>query len=126
MKNIISIGLLSIFSLITIYHLLVLLKIISYDNAWGGRLTNDQDMYKFETVSLLLNLIFCVIVAIKANYISINIPTSVINYTLWGMAFLFFVNTIGNLFAKNNLEKMIATPITFLLAVLIVLLLKSK
>jgi hypothetical protein len=39
-----------------ILHFLILLKIIPYDIAWGGRLQSDQEMYTFETFSIIISL----------------------------------------------------------------------
>ena len=58
MKEIAQFGSLIIYSLSIVFHLLVLIKIIPYKMVWGGRLKSDIDMYKFEAVSLTVNLLF--------------------------------------------------------------------
>jgi hypothetical protein len=58
--------------------------------------------------------------------LKLKISPKIITVLLWIMTFLFFLNTIGNLFAINNLEKYIATPITFLLGILCFILAREK
>ncbi len=40
------------------FHFLILLKIIPYDITWGGRLKSDEEMFVFETISIIVNLFF--------------------------------------------------------------------
>jgi len=37
------------------FHLLILLKIIPYEITWGGKLKNDNEMYVFEIISIIIN-----------------------------------------------------------------------
>ena len=122
MQEIAQIGLLSIFSLVLIFHILVLLKIIPYTIVWGSRLKSDSDMYKFETISLFINSLFIIIILIKSEYISFQINQLVMTISIWVMAGLFALNTFGNLLSKNKWEKIIFTPITILLTILSVIL----
>ncbi|GGD45427.1 hypothetical protein GCM10011514_06800 [Emticicia aquatilis] len=126
MKEIAQIGLLIILSATIIFHVLVLVKIIPYKIVWGGRLKTDADMYKFELVSLVLNLFFLCVIAIKAGIFKVDFPANILNYIIWGMAALFLLNTIGNLLSKSSLEKKIFTPITILLTIFLVILLLAK
>jgi hypothetical protein len=117
MKEVAEIGLLVILSASIVFHLLVLVKIVPYKIVWGSRLKTDADMYKFEAVSVILNLFFLVIILLKMKIISFDFPENVLNYIIWGMAVLFFLNTVGNLLSKSSLEKKIFTPITILLTI---------
>lgn len=126
MKEIAQIGLLVILFATIVFHVLVLAKIIPYKIVWGGRLKTDADMYKFEFVSLVLNLFFVCVISIKAGVIKVDFPENIMNYIIWGMVALFSLNTIGNLLSKNSLEKKIFTPITILLTILLVILLLAK
>jgi hypothetical protein len=117
MKEVAEIGLLVILSASIVFHLLVLVKIVPYKIVWGSRLKTDADMYKFEAVSVILNLFFLVIIFLKMKIISFDFPENVLNYIIWGMAVLFFLNTVGNLLSKSSLEKKIFTPITILLTI---------
>ncbi|MBC8046269.1 MAG: hypothetical protein H7Y00_05695 [Fimbriimonadaceae bacterium] len=122
MKEIAQIGLLSIFSLTIVFHLLILLKIIPYTIVWGARLKSDEAMYKFEIVSITLHIIFLFVVLFKSNYLILDINGNILNITLWIMAGLFLLNTVGNLFSKNKLEKSIFTPVTILLTIFAIIL----
>lgn len=125
-NRLIKIGLLLLFSFILVFHLMVILGIIPFANVWGGRLKNQKEMLLFETFSIILNAFFILVVLVKSRYLNPNISPKIINFLLWIMTFLFFLNTIGNLFAVNNLEKFIATPITFLLGILCFILAREK
>ena len=118
MKEAAEMGLIGIFSALILFHLLVLLQLIPFKMVWGGRLKTVADMYRFEAVSLILNAVFLFVILAKAQFLSINIPATLITISLWLMAGLFLLNTIGNLLSKNKMEKIIFTPLTMLLALL--------
>jgi len=109
-------AILSILSLVVIFHFLVVFNIIPFDIVWGGRINDRSQLLVFEAISITLNLIMLSIVAIKAGLMNLRIHTTVIKVGLWMMFGLFLLNTIGNLFSNNELEKMIFTPMTALLA----------
>ncbi len=113
----------AIYSALLIFHLLIVLKRIPYTIVWGGRLQTDTAMYRFEAVSLLLNTVFLIVVAIKAGYLAVPVSPTVLNGMLWVMAGLFLLNTIGNLLSKNRLERLIFTPITLIVSILTLVLL---
>ena len=87
------------------FHLCILLKIIPYEITWGGRLSNDKEMYVFESISIIINLFLGLVLLIKGNYIRAIMPMKVINVILWIFLFLFALNTIGNILAKTYFEK---------------------
>ena len=122
MKEIAQFGSLIIYSLSIVFHLLVIIKIIPYKMVWGGRLKSDIDMYKFEAVSLTVNLLFLFILLVQSNYVALSIPSPILTYAFWGMAALFLLNTAGNLLSKNRMEQMIFTPITILLTLFSIIL----
>jgi len=103
---------------VILFHLCILLKIIPYEITWGGKLTNDTEMYVFESISILINLFLCFILLIKGNYLSEIIPMKVVHIVLWIFFVLFGLNTIGNLLANTNFEKFFAL-LTLASAVLI-------
>lgn len=74
-------------------------------------------MIQFEIVSILINMVMIAVVAIYAGYLNLKINPKIIKVTLWIMVVLFLLNTIGNLFSNNEMEKIIFTPITLLLAI---------
>jgi len=85
---------------------------------WGGRLKSDKEMYRFETVSILMTLLFIFFMLIQANVIDVQLSEMMTRIILYAMAILFFINTIGNLNSKNRSEKIIFTPITFGLTII--------
>lgn len=126
MNKVPAIGLLTVFSATIIFHLLVLAGVIPFDMVWGGRLASEKDMYLFESASLAMNACFLCIVLVKVKALKVNIPGKAINAALWSMMVLFLLNTAGNLFSTNEMETMIFTPVTILLAVLCFLLVRQK
>lgn len=123
MKLNLLLGLICIFSLTILFHLLVLIKVIPYKMVWGGRLNSDSEMFKFEFISLFINLFFIGIILVKAKIIELSVPDIILKSMLWIMFGLFCLNTVGNLLSKNKLEKLIFTPLTILLAILLLIIL---
>lgn len=93
---------------VTLFHLSIMVKIVPYEIAWGGRLKNDTEMYVFEAFSMALNLFLILIILIKGKYLKEIIPLKFINVVLWIFLVLFGLNTIGNLVAQTNFEKFFA------------------
>lgn len=110
---------------VTLFHLCILFKIIPYDIAWGGRLTNDREMYVFESISLAVNFIFILVLLIKGKYIKQVLPAKAVNVILFVFLVLFALNTVGNIFAETNFEKGF-TIVTLALVVLLWVILKKK
>ncbi len=122
MKNFLSIrvatyGLLSMLSLVIVFHFLVLTGIVPFEIVWGGRIKDSSEMEVFEAFSITLNLLMLFIIGIKSGFIKLSLNPTIIKISLWLMFVLFFVNTMGNLFSINQWEKIIFTPITIVLAV---------
>ncbi len=109
-------GLLIILSCIVFFHLLVISGIIPFKIVWGGRLASRQEMLVFETVSIIVNLLMIAATIIKGNYIKLTIHQVIGKGIFWAMFGLFLMNTLGNLFSKNQFELFVFTPLTFVLA----------
>jgi hypothetical protein len=103
-------------SLIVLFHLLVLAGIIPFQIVWGGRLTNRSQMLRFESISIVINLVMLAIVAIRAGWWNVRFHPLFITIVLWLMGALFLLNTLGNLLSINTFEKLVFTPLTLLLA----------
>ena len=104
--------------LIITFHFLVVLQIIPFENVWAGKLKSVQEMYVYESISIVINCFLVFIVLVKGKVINIKISTKVIDTFLWVFVILFSLNTLGNLTSKTSLETLIATPLTFILALL--------
>ena len=119
-ENVIKL-LIGLLSIVVIFHILVLLQIIPYNIAWGGRLKTVQEMYVFEIVSIALNLFLLWIVWLRAK----NVKSKTVNIILWVFFGIFSLNTIGNLFAQTTFEKYFSI-LTLIFALLILRVLIKK
>ena len=107
---------------VMLFHLSIVLKIIPYENTWGGRLKNDGEMYVFETISLVVNLFLFSILLIKGKYVKEYLSQKVVNIILWFFIILFGLNTVGNILAETNFEKAFAlVTLTFVILIWIIL-----
>lgn len=108
-----------------VFHICILLKYIPYNIAWGGRLKNDNEMYVFESLSILINLMLMLVLLMKTNKMKRLLSERNINIILWFFFALFILNTIGNLLAETNFEKGFAV-LTAVMAGLIFLVFKKE
>jgi hypothetical protein len=117
MINFAQYGLIVILSLFLVLHICVLLKFIPYNIVWGGRLKSDTEMYRFEVVSILMNLFFLFVILVQSGFLMIDFPKIIMTVILWVMTILFLFNTFGNIMSKNDIEQKFFTPITIILAI---------
>jgi hypothetical protein len=117
MVNFAQYGLLIVLSLFLVLHICVLLKFIPYNIVWGGRLKTDTEMYRFEVISILMNLFFLFIILVQSSFLVIDFPKVIMNVILWVMTILFLFNTFGNITSKNKIEQKLFTPITIILTI---------
>jgi len=122
-KSSIKIFLGLLFSVI-LFHICIMLRIIPYNIVWGGRLTNDNEMYVFETISILINIFLSLILLMKGDFVKFKFSENAVKIILWSFFGLFILNTIGNIFAKTNFEKFFAI-LTGLSAILILNIIKQ-
>ncbi|MEQ8809642.1 MAG: hypothetical protein RIE59_11290 [Imperialibacter sp.] len=99
-------------SLVLVYHVTIITGLIPYEATWGGRLQNREQMLRFETVSIVMNLFILAVILIKADYLKLKLPPMVLKVLLWALAVLFALNTVGNLASICMLELIIFTPLT--------------
>lgn len=95
----------SISIVVILFHILILLKIIPYEITWGGKLKTNEEMYVFETFSILVNLFFIFVLLQKGVFIKPFLEKKTVSIILWIFLAIFVLNTIGNLFAKTTFEK---------------------
>jgi len=112
--------------LVLLFHFSILTQLIPYKIVWGGKLNSVEEMYGFELISITINLLILIVVYLKGQFIRNSISTKVINSFLWLFFVIFSLNTIGNLFAESNIEKIIFTPITLILSISFWLILNPK
>ena len=116
---------LGILLMVTVFHFCLIVKLIPYNIAWGGRLKNDKEMFVFEAISIFINLFLIVALLMKGNYLKFRCNEKVINIVLWIFFFIFIFNTIGNIFSNTNFEKLFSV-LTLILAMLIWSILMKK
>src|SRR5690554_299568 len=112
-------------SIVLLFHICMISKVIPYDIAWGGRLQNDNEMYVFETISIAINLFFGIVLLMKGGFIKVYFKPNLINAILLVFFALFILNTIGNLFSETNFEKLLSL-LTLAFSILIWIILKAK
>jgi hypothetical protein len=113
--------LVGLISLVIIFHILILVKIVPFGIAWGGRLKSEKEMYVFESISTALNLFLIWILSLKSK----NVKSKLIDFTLWIFFVIFSLNTIGNLVAHTNLEKYFSI-LTLIFALLLLRILTKR
>lgn len=124
MKKVISVRLAStviiaISAAALLMHVLILLKVLPYDFVWGGRLTTEADVMRFEIVSIVMQAFFLLIVAAKAGYVFKGKFTRTVNVAIWVLFAMMVLNTFGNLASNSGFETMVMTPVTIVLALLL-------
>lgn len=102
--------------LLLLIHFFVLAGFIPYKFIWGGRLKNTKEMYRFESFSVLLNLLFLWLALETTSIIKGFLPAFVNVYILFAMGGFFIINifTISN--SGSKAEKSIFIPLATLLA----------
>lgn len=110
MEDLISIELagyilLIILGLLIMFHTLIVFGIVPYNIVWAGKIKNKKELLLMESISLFISVMAMIIVGSKTkNLIIIEDPT-IVNIGMWILLALFIFNTIGNLTAKNPIEK---------------------
>ena len=117
--------LLALLGVVVLFHISILLKIVPYEIAWGGRLQSDSEMYVFETISIAINLLLGFVLLIKGGYVKELIPPRIVRVILWVFLVLFALNTFGNIIAATYVEKSFAV-LTLAFSILIWIILKGK
>jgi hypothetical protein len=118
--------LIALFSLILVFHLLVVSGIVDPGLVWGGKFHKTSEIIGFEIVSLALNAFFLLVTLRKTGKIRFIRKEALVNGILWGMAMLFLLNTLGNLLSENKMETLIFTPVTLLLSACCILLAMTR
>lgn len=107
----ISLGILAIF------HVLVLLNVVSPEIVWGGQAGNTKvSLLTLEIVALLVTTLMAVIVAAKIGYIQAGRFKAAVNIGIWIVFAYLLLNMLGNLASGVSAENFIFAPITFILA----------
>ncbi len=98
------------------YHALIITQVIPYANVWGGRLKSLTDMYRFETVSVLMQLAFPPLAWLRYRRAGSKTLQKVLSFVFYGMFGLLLLNTLGNIVSTSRMEAIIFTPMTFIMS----------
>jgi hypothetical protein len=107
-------------------HVLVLVGVVPYTAVWGGRIESQEQMQVSEMISIVSVMLMMWVLAMKSRRLSQVIPEKVLDVIIWAMAVLFGLNTLGNFLSENIFEKVFFTPLTLLLMVLCVRIVRAK
>ncbi|PJZ24007.1 hypothetical protein CH352_17780 [Leptospira hartskeerlii] len=120
--------LLLFFSCSIIFHTIIISGAVPFSIVWGGRLETWEQMIVFESVSILLNSLFLIVIALDLGYIKLPIPKRVVPIAIWIIILIFSLNTLGNIFSLNSTEATVFTPVTLVIALccLVLVLVPSK
>ena len=103
--------------LLTIFHILVLLNVVSPDIVWGGQAGNTEvSLLTLEIVALLVTALMAVIIAAKIGYIQAGRFKVAVNIGVWIVVAYLLLNMLGNLASGVSAEGFIFAPITLILA----------
>lgn len=124
MKSLISFKLagkitITIIVLFIIFHILVLLSIVPSNLVWGGQITDDATVMKHEILCLIRSFIFLAVIIEKLNQNKITKFKKLYNIVFWFLIIYYVINSIANLASGVMLEKLIFTPITVILSILL-------
>jgi hypothetical protein len=111
-------ALLIITSGILLFHIAIMMEYIPYAQVWGGRVRSQNEMIRFERISILVNAVFLLIIYLKIKRYRAYRPTPWINALLWVFSVVYLINTVGNLMSFSNTETIVFTPLTLILAIL--------
>ncbi len=67
----------------TLFHILILIKIIPYEITWGGNLKTDEEMYVFVSNSILVNLFFIFVILQKGEFIKAIFGKKTLTIIIW-------------------------------------------
>ena len=97
-----------------IMHLFILLKILPYTMVWGGKIESMETMYVLEGLALFIMLFLGTVLAMKNRIIKPIFTAKAIKWMLLVFSVFFILNTLGNLMAETNIEKVQAVITLYL------------
>lgn len=103
-------------SLLFFLHIAILVEILPYHFIWGSRLQNISEMRKMEGISIIVNIIFLLIISMRAGWIQSILSPRILQIGIGLMSILFLFNTIGNIFSTNLIERCFFAPLTLILS----------
>jgi hypothetical protein len=100
--------------LISLFNACVMLQLVPYTIVWGGRLKSYDEMLRFETISIIINLFSGLMVLVKGDFV---LPKwkSLINPIIWILPVLNFLGILGNAVSKSDTERMLFLPFAIIM-----------
>lgn len=104
-------------SLLIIFHICILLRLIPHNIVWTGRITSESTITIMALFSILINSVVIFCAAVQLQYInnskSIYFVEKALPFVFWWL----IGNTIANLFSTSKFEIFAFTPILIILSV---------
>jgi hypothetical protein len=112
--------LLILFSLLIVFHVLVLLRVFPSNMVWGGRAAvSPSNLVLFEIIALLVLILFMLIIAAKTGYFKIFKSQKALNVCIWIIFAYMLLNAFANLASSVAAERIIFLPFNLVMAVLV-------
>ena len=103
--NLVGNVLLTLLSLLVVFHLLVITGIIPHGIIWAGKINSRAQLVRMESISLVVLALAILLVALRMEYLTFLKYPAVVNGGMWVLFVFFLLNTLGNLTAKSPIEK---------------------
>jgi len=115
--------LLLLLGVLAAFHLLLILGVLPPDIVWGGRAEETPGGVRaMEAVSLAVTLLMMLVVALREGRVGPPRRGKAIRAALWVMFVYFLLNIAGNLASSSAWEKAVFTPLSAVLAALVLVL----
>ena len=110
-----------IYGFLLLFHLAIVVGIAFFDYVpldylWGGRMETRDQLLVFEIISFIVSLICLLLTLIKTDYLRIPKLKKIAHFGMWILFILFSFNTVGNILAKTNFERIFGV-LTIMLAI---------
>ena len=107
-------------ALLTLLHMLVLLRLLPSNIVWGGQLGDEgANVYLMEGIALGVTLLIMAAVILRLRISRKEVPGKLAVISMWVVFVLFAFSTIGNLTSPNTTETVIFTPLSAVLTLLV-------
>ncbi|BDW93744.1 hypothetical protein AB9K32_03480 [Allomuricauda sp. XS_ASV26] len=107
-------GILIIVSGYCAMHLAIVMQIVPHHIVWGGKIDSIEKLFVLEGFALATMLFLGIVLAMKNKIIKPIFTDKVIKRILLVFSVFFILNTLGNLMAETNIEKVQAVITLYL------------
>jgi hypothetical protein len=115
-----------VMSLFIIFNILIISGLIPYNRVWGGMIKDADAMIKFEVVTMLILSLFLTVILLQTHYTKPGLLRNIAGVFTWIIFGYLLLNTVLNLLSGVTVEKLVFTPITIILALLVLRLAVDK